>query len=511
MLLHLNSTWSPAKSKTRPVVMTVAGIDSSGHAGLHTDIVTQRALGVHAASVVSAITAQNDKGVFNLNVTDSAGLALQWRANSIAPFHVVKSGLLASSAQIDWLGAMLSELSVPYVCDPVLMSSSGASLTLSNTREPLLSLLPHVTLLTPNIDEAEVLTGMKINDVDDMPSVANRLLEWGVSAVVIKGGHCHYHANSGEKYCVDYYASPEKSGWLASPAKKVCAVRGTGCAFASAAASALAFGYSTEDAVVIAKMAINEGLDGGYLSGYGTQGPINITQFPQSSHALPVWVDELNNLNQTYEFPRCSNTSLGLYPVVDSVDWIKTLLDAGVKTLQLRIKDPQHPELETQVESAVNLCRDYDCQLFINDYWQLAIKYGAYGVHLGQEDIATADLNAIAAAKIRLGVSSHCFYEVARAHALNPSYLATGPVFPTQSKEMPWVNQGTQGLAYWRHLIDYPLVAIGGIDEGNISEVIRCKPDGIAMISAITQHHEPAKQVKELMHLIAKQDEDHAH
>lgn len=125
---------------------------------------------------------------------------------------------------------------------------------------------------------------------------------------------------------------------------------------------------------------------------------------------------------------------LGLYPVVDSVQWIERLLDAGVRTLQLRIKDRRDEEVEADVVAAIALGRRYNARLFINDYWRLAIKHQAYGVHLGQEDLQTTDLDAIRTAGLRLGVSTHDDMEIDVALAARPSYIALGHVFPTQTK-----------------------------------------------------------------------------
>ena len=128
---------------------------------------------------------------------------------------------------------------------------------------------------------------------------------------------------------------------------------------------------------------------------------------------------------------------LGLYPVVDSVVWIERLLKAGVRTLQLRIKDKRDSDVEDDVIAAIALGRQYHARLFINDYWQLAIKHQAYGVHLGQEDLETTDLSAIRNAGLRLGVSTHDDMEIDVALAARPSYIALGHVFPTQTKQMP--------------------------------------------------------------------------
>lgn len=120
---------------------------------------------------------------------------------------------------------------------------------------------------------------------------------------------------------------------------------------------------------------------------------------------------------------------LGLYPVVDSVTWIERLLAAGVRTLQLRIKDKRDSEVEEHVVAAIATGRKYHARLFINDYWRLAIKHQAYGVHLGGEDLETTDLSAIRNAGLRLGVSTHDDMEIDIALAARPSYIALGHVF----------------------------------------------------------------------------------
>ena len=179
---------------------------------------------------------------------------------------------------------------------------------------------------------------------------------------------------------------------------------------------------------------------------------------------------------------------LGLYPVVDSVEWIARLLNAGVKTLQLRIKDKTDAEVEGDVLTAIELGRRFDARLFINDYWQLAIKHQAYGVHLGQEDLETTDLNAIRHAGLRLGVSTHDDMEIDIALATCPSYIALGHIFPTQTKQMPSSPQGLEQLArHIERLADYPTVAIGGISLDRAPAVLKTGVGSIAVVSAITQ------------------------
>lgn len=179
---------------------------------------------------------------------------------------------------------------------------------------------------------------------------------------------------------------------------------------------------------------------------------------------------------------------LGLYPVVDSVVWIERLLNCGVRTLQLRIKDSSTAQIEQQVAYAIGLAREAGARLFINDYWQLAIQYAAYGVHLGQEDVCDADLGAIQRAGLRLGISTHDNMEMDNALAIAPSYIALGHVFPTQTKQMPSAPQGLQVLAeHVRYLDRYPTVAIGGISLARAPEVLATGVGSIAVVSAITQ------------------------
>src|SRR5262249_53219508 len=154
----------------------------------------------------------------------------------------------------------------------------------------------------------------------------------------------------------------------------------------------------------------------------------------------------------------------------DSCDWLRKLLPLGVKTAQLRIKKLDGKELEDEIASAIELAKKYQCRLFINDYWELAVRFSAYGIHLGQEDLLKADIERIHSAGLRLGVSTHCYSEVARALALRPSYLAIGPIHATTTKEMKFAPQGIEALKRWRRTLRYPLVAIGGCILDNTHE-----------------------------------------
>lgn len=201
-------------------------------------------------------------------------------------------------------------------------------------------------------------------------------------------------------------------------------------------------------------------------------------------------------------FP-ATDARLGLYPVVETVEWIARLLDFGVRTIQLRIKDRQDDEVEQQIAEAIALGKRYQARLFINDYWRLAIKYQAYGVHLGQEDLDIADLDAIHAAGLRLGLSTHDDVELDRALAVEPSYIALGHVFPTQTKDMPSAPQGLAELArHIQRLQGVSTVAIGGISIDRVPAVLATGVGSVAVVSAITKAEDWQAATRQLLDLI---------
>jgi thiamine-phosphate pyrophosphorylase len=186
---------------------------------------------------------------------------------------------------------------------------------------------------------------------------------------------------------------------------------------------------------------------------------------------------------------------IGFYPVVPTAEWVERLLGWGVRTIQLRIKAADHTpaDILAQVKAAIDAGKAVpDAQVFINDHWQQALAAGAYGVHLGQEDLDTADIEALRNAGIRLGLSTHTPAELARAKAVQPSYLAIGPIYPTTLKVMPYEPVGLVQLAAWAQLAKpYPVVAIGGISLERLPGVLTCGVDGVAVVSAVTLATDP--------------------
>ncbi len=200
-----------------------------------------------------------------------------------------------------------------------------------------------------------------------------------------------------------------------------------------------------------------------------------------------------------HKFPSCPR-ELGLYAVLPTAQWVTRMAQAGVTTLQLRFKSEDETEIEREVKAAVQGVQGTPALLFINDHWQAAIRAGAYGVHLGQEDLDDADLDAIRAAGLRLGISTHGYAEMLRADLFSPSYIAMGAVFPTTLKKMQTAPQGIGRLRqYARLMCDYPLVAIGGIDHSNLSEVLSCQVGAVGVVRALTDADHPERAAAAFM------------
>jgi hydroxymethylpyrimidine kinase/phosphomethylpyrimidine kinase/thiamine-phosphate diphosphorylase len=475
-----------------PVIWSIAGTDSGGGAGLAADQRMADAFGVHLGSVVAAITAQNSQRITHIAPVGAQRLDVQLAAlEEDMPPVVVKTGLLGTVEHIErvaaWIDRLRSRAPVALVVDPVLSASTGASFATGDSLKAYREvLLPRTTVLTPNRSEAARLLG----DEAAVPAMARRLQAMGVPTVCIKGGD--HQDDSG--LSLDWLSSPNADGWLASERIATPHNHGTGCSFATAIASAMALGFVSADAVVLAKMATTHALAHGYAAGAGA-GPVRARPgFASLPERLPrmSWSDSPDFMPRK---PAAGRRALGLYAIVDSADRLAAVLDAGVRTVQLRIKTPADANdawragLREQISRGIAACRAVDAELFVNDHWQLALQLGARGLHLGQEDIAALtdhERHELTHGGIALGISSHSLWELCRAATMNPRYVACGPVWPTLTKAMPWRPQGTHNLGWWCDMAPAPVVAIGGIlDTGLAQEAARCGADGVCIVRGI--------------------------
>ena len=525
--------------KQKPIIWTISGSDCSGGAGIAADIKTGHSLGVQVCTLITANTVQNSTTLVSVNPV--AVDILQQQVDALVrdkPPSVIKIGLLATLAQVHWLAqclVQLKQLLAPFIVvyDPVGQASAGGHFHQLAAHE-LAPLLHHIDVLTPNINEATFLTSSYTSAIHpaDIAELAEKIYHlFPINTIVIKGGHSH------DPQCIDicYHQlnqmkqdNAEKTlrsirYQLSSPRLYSHYSHGGGCSFASAFSAFLAQGYLVRDAFVLTKSFINLGLAATQqLSSsqahdyYGAfeQLPWQVNINGKSAQENKIFPTVVDDLHQTYQHLSAFKSlnlkgeKLGLYPVIDSIDWLKRLLPLGLHIIQLRIKNLSQVALELIIEEAVSLAKKYNTRLFINDYWQLAIKYGAYGVHIGQEDLGASDLNKIHQAGIRLGISTHGWYEFLLAQQLQPSYLAIGAIFPTQTKDMTGQIQGLENLQqlvtlsaqYPEHNI--PIVAIGGINLARVAQVLATGVNSIGVVTAITKAEHPIRAVADLTALI---------
>ena len=181
-----------------------------------------------------------------------------------------------------------------------------------------------------------------------------------------------------------------------------------------------------------------------------------------------------------------------VYPIVDSAAWIRRLLPAGARLVQLRIKDRSREELRAEIRESQGLCARTGAQLVLNDHWQLALEEGCDFVHLGQGDLDAADVPALRRAGIRIGISTHDEAELTRALGFEPDYIALGPIYPTLLKVMAFGPQGLGRIGEWKRRIGaIPLVAIGGITLGRLPGVLAAGADSAAVVTDILRNPDP--------------------
>ena len=492
---------SGAATRPLPVVWSIAGSDSGAGAGLQADLRALDTFGVHACTAVAALTAQNSVAVDRVDPVPTEWLDAQLAALARdLPPAAIKTGLLGSVENVRCVAAWVDRLRrrrrVALVIDPVWRASTGDELGSAALRQALVDeLLPRATAITPNRAEAAWLLGGGTLDSHESVEAASRCLRaFGPTAVLITGGDA-----SGAR-SLDWIDTPEARGWLAAPRIDTRHHHGSGCVFASSLAAALALDFCAADAAVLAKMSSTEAVRHGSGAGAGAGAVRPRRGFALVGGSVPVLFDRPTG--GTAPFAPLADRRLGLYPIVDSADWVERVLAAGARTVQLRIKSAGTGRLAHEIRRSVASANAVGAQLFVNDHWRLAIDHGAYGVHLGQEDLDGADLTALQAAGLRLGVSTHSLWEVSRARAILPSYIACGPIHATTTKAMPWRPQGAGNLAYWCRALQEPVVAIAGMDVERSQEASRCGAAGVAVLRGIAEAADPRAAVGALMSAI---------
>jgi hydroxymethylpyrimidine kinase / phosphomethylpyrimidine kinase / thiamine-phosphate diphosphorylase len=463
----------------------MGGYDPSGHAGITVDHRTVDALGVSYASLITALTVQNATTCHSIKAVDPSILMQQ--AETLLEEEkpsLMKIGMIPDVQTLMTITGLLNKLNIPCIVDPVISTSSGDQIVNTKLMNAIRKkLFPKTTLLTPNRQEAETLSGVHIHSPADYPLAAKKMLEMGTKAVLIKDGH-----GFGE-WCVDYFEDQSHSFWIWTPRQKHKSVRGTGCCLSSAISAAYLQLGELAEAVIVGIAYVKRAIRLASPMLYHAPWPVESTD-------MPCVTDSIDQKPRREPFPLCGFQFFGFYPIVPSADWIDKLVEWRSPTAQLRVKE-SCPDLNSEIQQAVKYVKGGDCSLFINDHWELAVKHHAYGVHLGQTDILKADIASLVSSGVRLGISTHSYEELARALAYNPSYVALGPIFPTTTKKIPWKPQGIDRINNWKELAGRPLVAIGGMSLENARDAWLSGADAIAFVRELTESKNPEKVVKQ--------------
>ncbi|EPJ54966.1 MAG: hypothetical protein OFPI_05000 [Osedax symbiont Rs2] len=420
---------------------------------------------------------------------DSVSLAQQNNSRTAKIIRVVIDEQQLQNQLVDINAALqlLKTEAVQIVCEIVLSTEQlRSAVDDKGQRDLLLQLAQHSNLLICEFEIFTLITQTTGPAAHNQLENSQLLNGLSVQAVLLRSGHGRWLYCTTSNWGLLSFA--DKKGATGKQSALTTAIADhSGCGSLSAAISAFMItGKRRCDAIVLALAFLQQNADppatGQRLQ---PQAKISFGGWPCDLASYPKLDTGLTSSKIT-PFASTNTLSLGLYPVVDTITWLEKLLELGVKTIQLRIKDTADEQLEKLVAKAAQLGKQYQARLFINDYWQLAIKYQCYGVHLGQEDLDDTDLSAIAAAGLCLGVSTHSEYEWLRAIAVKPSYIAMGTVYPTQTK--PAILIGLTNLQRWSKTLarDYPLVAIGGIKLDNIEPVLASGVGSVAVVTAIT-------------------------
>jgi hydroxymethylpyrimidine kinase/phosphomethylpyrimidine kinase/thiamine-phosphate diphosphorylase len=490
-----------------PTMIVIGGLDTSGGAGLSSDLKALYSLGLTPKCVTTHVTAQTHGEVQNIQTVTEENFLAQIKSSfsflEKGNSSFIKLGMVGKKWMLEKILPWLLKFEGTLICDPVFLSSSGHQLVEEEVFDFYKKFIfPHISLMTPNLPEALKILGKKATSLVDIEEIGEEFLSLGVKSVLIKGGHFSETIGQNNKdLLLDYFCSKEKKYWIKSPRIQNFegeTIRGTGCFLASAVMGSYALGLNQIDGLLLGRTLLNSSIRRSKKEGKTfILGPTSIDHFEDEDFP---WIENsfqgekerlpFNSLTPNEPFP-------WLYPIVDRASWIPLLASCKVEIFQLRIKDLKGLALEEEIKKAVALANDFQMRLFINDFWELALKYKAYGVHLGQEDLEHANLEDIKKKGLRLGLSSHSYEEGAIAKSFSPSYIALGPVYFTQLKSMSFSPQGIGALKTWKKLFPCPVVAIGGINLERLPDVMEANPDLISVVRDITLSKKPEEKIED--------------
>jgi hydroxymethylpyrimidine kinase/phosphomethylpyrimidine kinase/thiamine-phosphate diphosphorylase len=477
-----------------PIALTIAGSDSGGGAGLQADLRTFAALGVFGASVVTAITAQNSRGVSGVRPVPAEQVAAQLEALGLdLRLHAVKIGMLGSAEAVEAVVRFLDQYRPPnVVLDPVLASTGGVPLLDEVGRARLVnSLLPRVDLVTPNLGEAAALSGLPVGNDVEMEQAAQWFLNRGARAALVKGGH----REDAPRDLLLVAGQP--ATWIEGVRIDTAGsgVHGTGCALAAAIAARLAKGRDLVTAVREGKRFVEVAIRGAVTVGQGRPcvepmaGAGLFAPDAEERHSA-----RLARLRGLYVV-----TDSRLRPDRDAPAIVEAAFAGGACAVQLREKGLATPELVTLARTLAARARVAGVLFLVNDRVDVALAAGADGAHVGPDDMPPADARQLLGTERLLGVSVGTVEE---AHAAAPyaSYFGVGAIFGSHTKSDAGAAVTPARIREIRAAAPgIPIVAIGGIGLESIREVATAGAEAAAVVSAVVAAPDMTAAVRELV------------
>ncbi len=477
--------------------LTIAGSDCSGGAGIQADIKTMSALGCYAASVITSVTVQNTQGVYAVHSIPPDIVSRQIKAvmDDIHPL-VVKIGMVNDAATIRAIADTLksyqqnSSSSFKIILDPVMVSTSGCRLMQEDALDVFVKeLIPMASLLTPNIPEAEILSGYSIQDTINYTLMAQAILSFGCNSVLIKGGHLMGNNKQDNLYMKD------TSGELfvhSFPGVEIATsnTHGTGCTLSSAISSYLALGYDMIDSIAKAKDYVTNALLAGadvYIGeGHGAVNhlfkPITMNKRKYSAN---IKFQYITHYNEKYDY----------------VSGAEQAMKGGCRWIQLRMKDASDEEILQVAETLEPICRRYHATFLLDDKVHLVGHTHADGVHLGKNDMPVDEARKILGKDKIIGGTANTFEDIERLYRQGADYIGCGPYrFTTTKKNLSPILglEGYQSLCakMKSENINIPIVAIGGILLDDVAQLMKTGITGIAISGAILNAEDPIETTK---------------
>jgi hydroxymethylpyrimidine kinase/phosphomethylpyrimidine kinase/thiamine-phosphate diphosphorylase len=465
-------------------IVAIGGSDSAGCSGIQADLKAVSAFDLHCSTVITAITAQNTLDV-KQNQSMTADIVKNQLQAVLSDLSVgaIKMGLLGTAETIRTIAQVLREKTqgqMPIIVDPVIRSSTGEVLLTEDAQAELLKqIIPLTTLLTPNTNEARILTGIPVQTIDDAINAGRSLIALGCEGVLIKGGHLKSDPGT------DILVLPSQI--VTFPGKPIASsnTRGTGCSLASAIAACMLKGMSLVASIQTAKEFVRRSIASSYSIGRGP-GPIDsfhCQRYPQL-HRMPMG-----------RFHAITDQTL--QTTYSHIELASFALRGGADVIQYRDKSNLDSMARIRIAKQIGaLCKENGASLIVNDRTEVARGAVASGVHIGKDDLPPSLARQIMGPMAFIGKTANSLEEALQADQEPVDYIGVGPIFGTTSKINALDPLGLEALERIANQTDKPIIAIGGIEPDRVDSVIGAGAFGIAILSGLWKGPDPMKKIQ---------------